>query len=137
MRFKQAKQGSHMPEVNLIPLMDVILAVLTFFILASLSLSRQQALDVTLPSADAGAQKQATADPLVVGLNKQNQILLQNKPVAEAQLSQIMQSYLVKNPKGSVILKADRKLPYEQVIKVLAKMRNIGGDRVSLAIDNG
>jgi biopolymer transport protein ExbD len=43
---------------------------------------------------------------------------------------------LQKNPQGAVVLNADRKLPYEQVVQVLGKMRDIGGDRVSLAIEN-
>lgn len=137
MRFNKGKQGSEMPHLDLVPLMDVILSVLTFFILASLSLSRQQAVDVTLPSADAGAQQQTIPDPLVVGLNQQGQILLENKPSSEAELTQRMQSYLTNNTKGAVVLKADRKLPYEQVVKVLGRMRDIGGDRVSLAIDQG
>ena len=137
MRFNKGKQGSEMPHLDLVPLMDVILAVLTFFILASLSLSRQQAVDVTLPSADAGAQQQTIPDPLVVGLNQQGQILLDNKSSSEAELTQRMQSYLTSNAKGAVVLKADRKLAYEQVVKVLGRMRDIGGDRVSLAIDQG
>ena len=135
MRFKKGRQGSEMPHLDLVPLMDVILAVLVFFILGSLSLTRQQAVDVTLPSADAGKQEQTIPDPLVVGLNQQNQILLENKPVDEAQLQARMQSYLTSNVKGAVILKADRKLPYEQVVKVLGRMRDVGGDRVSLAIE--
>jgi biopolymer transport protein ExbD len=137
MRFKKGRQGSELPEVNLIPLMDVILSVLTFFILASLSLTRQQAVDVTLPSADAGAQQQKIPDPFVVGLNQRGQILVENQPIDEAQLAQRMQTYLTSNPKGAVVLKADRKLPYEQVVKVLGRMRSTGGDRVSLAIDQG
>lgn len=135
MRFKKGKQGSEMPHVDLVPMMDVILTILTFFILASLSLTRQQAVDVTLPSASAGANQQNTPDPLVVGLNQQRQVLLENKPVSEAQLAQQMQTYLVQNPKGAVILKAERQLPYEEVVQVLGMMRDIGGERVSLAID--
>jgi biopolymer transport protein ExbD len=135
MRFKKGKQGNEMPHVDLVPMMDVILTILTFFILASLTLTRQQAVDVTLPSASAGATEQNTPDPLVVGLNQQRQVLLENKPVSDAQLAQQMQTYLVQNPKGAVILKADRKLPYEEVVQVLGKMRDIGGDRVSLAIE--
>lgn len=138
MRFKSQQKGSQMPEVNLVPMMDVILTVLTFFIIISMTLTgQQQSVDITLPSVDAGASNTQVPDPLVVGLNPQSQVLLNNQPVSDAQLSQQMQTYLVQNPKGAVILKADRKLPYEQVIQVLGKMRNIGGDRVSLAIDQG
>lgn len=135
MKFKKGKQGNEMPHVDLVPLIDVILTILTFFVLASLSLTRQQAVDVTLPSASAGTSEQNIPDPLVVGMNQQGQVLLENKPVSDAQLAQQMQTYLVQNPKGAVILKAERKLPYEEVVQVLGKMRDIGGDRVSLAID--
>lgn len=137
MRFKAGKQGTEMPHLDLVPLMDVILTVLTFFVLSSLALTRQQAVDVNLPSADAGVSQQKTPDPLVVGLNQQGQIYLGTQPVNQAQLAQQMQSYLAKNPKGTVILKAERNLPYEQVVQVLGEMRNVGGDRVSLGVDQG
>ncbi|GAC1461098.1 MAG: hypothetical protein NVS2B14_10260 [Chamaesiphon sp.] len=138
MRFKKGKKGTEMPHVDLVPLMDVILAVLTFFVLSSLSLSRQQAVvNVTLPSTDTGTSQQKTPDPLVVGLNQQGQLILSNQPASKEQLTAQMQSYLLRNPNGAVILKADRKLNYEQVVQVLGEMRDIGGDRVSLAIDKG
>lgn len=136
MRFKSQQKGSQMPDVNLVPMMDVIMTILTFFIIVSMTLTgQQQSVDITLPSTDAGASTLPVPDPLVVGLNQQGQVLLNNQLVSDAQLSQQMQTYLVQNSKGAVILKADRKLPYEQVIQVLGKMRDIGGDRVSLAIE--
>ncbi len=136
MRFKNGKKGTEMPHVDLVPLMDVILAVLTFFVLSSLSLTRQlSVVDVTLPSAGTGSTEQKTPDPLVVGLNEQGQLILENQPATKEQLASKMQSYLSINPNGAVILKADRKLPYEQVVKLLGEMRDVGGDRVSLAID--
>jgi len=104
-------------------------------VLSSLALTRQQAVDVNSPGTSAGATQQQTPDPFVVGMNQQGQILVGNKPASKDQLTQQMQSYLTKNPKGAVILKADRKLPYEQVVQVLGEMRDVGGDRVSLGVD--
>jgi biopolymer transport protein ExbD len=46
-----------------------------------------------------------------------------------------MQSYLAQNPQGVVLLSADRSLPYEQVVRVLGEMEAIGGDRISLALE--
>lgn len=135
MRFKKGKTGTEMPHLDLVPLMDVILTVLTFFVLSSLALTRQQTVDVNLPGTSAGATQQKTPDPFVVGINQQGQIVVGNKPTSKDQLTQQMQSYLTKNPKGAVILKADRKLPYEQVVQVLGEMRDVGGDRVSLGVD--
>jgi biopolymer transport protein ExbD len=71
-----------------------------------------------------------------VSLNEQEQIFLGNQSISEAQLDQPIKTYLQQNPEGSVLLRADKKLAYEKVVQLLGKMRDIGGDRVSLAIDS-
>jgi biopolymer transport protein ExbD len=138
MRFKSQQKSSQMPDVNLVPMMDVIMTILTFFIIVSMTLTAEQgAVNVTLPSTGgAGVSKQKIPDPLVVSLSQQGQIFLENKPVSEAQLAVPIKAYLQQNPEGAVILKADKNLPYEKVLQLLGKMRDLGGDRVSLAIDD-
>jgi len=135
MRFRSQQKKSEMPEVNLVPMMDVLMTILTFFIIIAMTLTTQQTVNVTLPSASAGAVELKEPDPLIIGLNLQGEILLDDKTVSQAELSQRMQSYLVQNPKGAVILKAADKIPYEQVVKLLGTIRDVGGDRVSLAIE--
>ena len=133
-RFRAAK--SQMPEINLVPMMDVLMTILTFFIIISMTLTVQQrSVNIDLPSTNAGANDVKTPAPLIVGLTLQGQIAIADNLVTDAQLRQQMQAYLQNNPQGAVVLKADKKLPYEQVVQVLGKMRDVGGDRVSLAID--
>lgn len=137
MRFKSRQKTSQMPELNLVPMMDVIMTILTFFIIISMTLTnKQNAVNVTLPSAGSGLSEQKAPAPLVVSIDSQGNLFLGKDPVTEVQLVQPMQAYLQKNPQGAVVLNADRKLPYEKVVQVLGKMRDIGGDRVSLAINN-
>lgn len=124
-----------MPEVNLVPMMDVIMTILTFFIIVSMTLTNFQSVDVALPTARSGVNRERPAEPMIVGLNQQRQILLQGSPATREQLVQAIQSYLAQNPKGTVVLKADKALPYEQVIQVLGTLKDLGGDRVSLAIE--
>lgn len=136
MRFKSQRQrSSQMPEVNLVPMMDVIMAILTFFIIVSMTLTSQQVVNVTLPSADSGASTSDLPDPFVVGLNQQRQIILDGQPATEAELLQRMQTYLARNREGAIVLKADKGLAYQEVVQLLGKMRDVGGDRVSLAIE--
>ncbi|MBW4578423.1 MAG: biopolymer transporter ExbD [Tildeniella nuda ZEHNDER 1965/U140] len=135
MKFKSQQQGSQMPEPNLVPMMDVILTVLTFFIIVSMSLTSFQAVDVPLPSSDRGISKEKPVDPIIVAMNRQGQVLMNNAPASEAQLAQIIVAYLQKNPKGTVVLKADKQVTYDKVVQVLGTLRDIGGDRVSLAIE--
>ena len=133
MRFR--RQGSQPLEVNLVPMMDVLMTVLTFFVIISMTLSSgQKIVNVPLPFGGAGT-KEVTPNPLEVGLNRQGQILVGSNSVGEDQLAQAMADYFTSNPEGTVILKADRKIPYAQVVQLLQTMRDIGGDRVSLAVD--
>jgi biopolymer transport protein ExbD len=129
------QQRNQMPEVNLVPMMDVLMTILTFFIIVAMTLTTQQTVNVTLPSASAGAIESKDPNPMIVGLTLDGKIMLEDKPSSQAELSQKMQTYLVQNPKGAVILKADSKIAYEQVAKLLGIMRDVGGERVSLAID--
>ena len=129
-----------MTEVNLIPMMDVLMVVLTFFIIISMTLSTgQNVIGVNLPRTDKGAKPSAqdakAPDPLMVGINKQGQIMIKNKPVETSQLETELQAYFQKSPQGVVVLQADKTLPYEKLAKVLGQIRDIGGDRVALAVD--
>jgi biopolymer transport protein ExbD len=135
MRSKARQRGTSMPEVNLVPMMDVIMTILTFFIIVSMTLTNFQSVDVALPTAQSGVNRERPVEPMIVGLNQQQQILLQGSPATREQLAQAIQTYLAQNPKGSVVLKADQRLPYQQVIQILATLKEVGGDRVSLAIE--
>jgi biopolymer transport protein ExbD len=139
MRFKNRQPGSNLPEVNLVPMMDVLMTVLTFFIIISMTLRGQQLANVRLPQTDGAggvaATETADAVTLVVGLSTDNEILINNQPVTIAQLTQQMQAFLLENPEGMVLLKADRGLTFDQVSQVLKTMRDVGGSQVSLAFD--
>src|SRR5689334_5081517 len=106
MRFKSQQKGSTMPEVNLVPMMDVIMTILTFFIIVSMTLTNYQGVDVALPSADRGTSKERPKDPLIVGVNRQGQMLLNNVTVNDTQLAQQIVTYFQQNPSGTVVLKA-------------------------------
>lgn len=126
-----------MPEVNLVPMMDVVMTILTFFIIVSMTLTNATVVkEVSLPSTE---NKKSTEneppEPLVVGVNKQGQLILKEAPIGEAELGKQVVEYLTKNPKGAVVLKADKSLSYDKVVKAIAVLRDVGGDKVSLAVE--
>lgn len=128
-----------MPEVNLIPMLDVLMTVLTFFIIVSMTLTGQQLFNVNLPSGQAKDDKQAEAKKakLTIGLDKDGKTVMDNKPSTEPDVVQRVQKFLSENPKGIVTLKADKGLKYENVLGLLRTLRDLGGDRVFLAIEKG
>ncbi|NJR66143.1 MAG: biopolymer transporter ExbD [Leptolyngbyaceae cyanobacterium CRU_2_3] len=135
MRFNRHRSSNRLPEVNLIPMMDVLMTVLTFFILISMTLALEQGVEIRLPSQQRAVSQQTTPPPpLVAKLNLQG-IIVNDQPTVEAQLLEQVKTYLAKNPKGVVVLQADPQMPYADVVKLLTDMKAMGGDRVSLAIE--
>lgn len=113
------------------------MTVLTFFVIISMSLSGIQIFGVDLPSEVSGTDDELVdkADPLVLGLTSEGQMLLENEPTDLQALAEVIRTYFSENPDGTLMLKADRSLPYSDVSKMLADLRSIGGKRVSLAVE--
>lgn len=133
-RRKLAK--STIPEVNLVPMMDVLMTVLTFFIIISMSLTSQSILSVDAPEAE-GLEEESSeiTDPFVIGLNVDGDILISDEPVDSLTLRDEMRAYYSNNPEGYIRLKADRALDYSEVSRILITLRDLGGGRVALAYE--
>lgn len=118
-------------RIEIIPLIDVIFCVLTFFILAAVNLSRQQAINLNLPVAESATTQMP--DMVIVSLTDFGQIYVEKQLIeTQAQFSQIVEDYLGRNPNGVVVLNASEKRPYQEVIQVLDWLKSIGGERVAL-----
>jgi len=122
-----------LPEVRIeiIPLIDVIFCILTFFILAALGLTRQQAINLDLPRASTGAPQ--TREMLVVSVDQVGQTYVEKEPVTRDQLKGILLNYRRSQPGGVMVLNASQLVSYNEVIQVLDLLRSVGGDRVALA----
>lgn len=119
-------------QVQIIPLIDVIFCILTFFLLAALQFTRQQAINVDLPRAVTGTTPQIR-DTLIVTIDSVGQIYVEQEPVTQGQMYQKLQAYRSTNPTGMMVLNASRTSSYNDVVQVLDRMREVGGDRVALA----
>jgi biopolymer transport protein ExbD len=136
MRLKQGTGKNQLPEMNLVPMLDVLMTVLTFFIIVSMTLAMDKTMEVPLPSNQASPSPSPTQEPepLVVEMTKGG-LTIKDQPIMPSQLAPQVKTYLAQNPKGVAVLRADPQVPYEQVIRILGEMQSVGGDRVSLALD--
>lgn len=136
MRFRNRQNHSKSPEINLIPMMDVLMTVLTFFIIISMTLGSEKLIDVQLPAEQPdNVPTTLPAEPFIVELVGENQIQLNGQPTDVETLKGQMTAYLARNPENTVFLLPSQDLPYEQVMQFLGEMRAVGGNRVSLAIE--
>ena len=118
-------------RIELVPLIDVIFCILTFFLLAALQLTRQQSINVDLPKAKTGQAQMR--EMLIVSIDDFGQTYIDQLPVNDQQLDQVLKSFKSKNPAGLTVLYAPQNAKYAKVVEVLDKLREVGGDRVSLA----
>ncbi len=118
-------------RIELIPLIDVIFCILTFFLLAAATMTRQQAINVRLPQARTAASQ--TQKTLVVSLDPSGRLYIDRQAVSQTELVRELLDYLTINPQGMILLNADRTLSYQQVISALDVLRAVGGSRVALA----
>lgn len=132
MRFKTRRPGA-LPQVNLVPMLDVLMSVLTFFIISAIALTDQRLGNIDIPGGGGNFPLENT-EVLTIGLNEAGEILSNNQIITEIELETLLQEYLQSNPDGTILLKADRDLAYTEVSQLLKKMGEIGGDRVSLAL---
>ena len=134
---KRPRPSSRIPEVNLVPMMDVLMTVLIFFVVISMGMTGVAINGVTLPqsvdNADGAAEKEAP--PLTMGLDAQSNLIVEGETVSVEAIAPLVESYFQENPNGSILLKADRALPYDNIADLLTQLRKVGGKRVSLAVE--
>ncbi|MBE9222052.1 biopolymer transporter ExbD [Cyanobacterium stanieri LEGE 03274] len=118
-------------RIEIVPMIDVIFCILTFFILAAVGFSRQQAINLNLPRATTGTAQMR--EMLVVSLDNQGQLYLEKQPVSQVQLYSAIKNYNTINPSGLMVLHASEDVRYSQVVEVLDMLKEVGGDRVALA----
>jgi biopolymer transport protein ExbD len=118
-------------RIEIIPLIDVIFCILTFFLLAALQLTRQQAINVDLPKARTGQSQMR--EMMIVSIDDFGQTYIDQLPVNDNQLERILRTYHTQNPNGLMVLYAPKDARYARVVEVLDRLREVGGDRVALA----
>ena len=123
--------------IELLPLVDVVFCILTFFILAAVG-SRQQAISLDLPNANTGAALPPAAlttgrDRLYISVDPIGRIYLDQDPILEQNLLGLVSDFYTNNSEGIVVLYAAKDSRYDDVVRVLDVLRSVGGNRVALA----
>ena len=123
------------PRVEVVPLIDIIFCILTFFLLSGLQMARQQTINVDLPKAKSAESQ--TRQMMIVSLDQDGQVFVEQQryPQVEA-LYQSTKAYRANSPNGSIVLYASKQVRYERVMEILDLLRLAGGDNVALATTN-
>ena len=113
-------------QIQIIPLIDVIFCILTFFLLAALQFTRQQAINVDLPKANTSTTPQAQ-QRLIVTIDPVGQIYVEQQPINLDQLPGTLQTYFRANPTALMVSNASRTSSYDDRSAGSARHRRLLG----------
>ncbi|MEM8808027.1 MAG: biopolymer transporter ExbD [Cyanobacteria bacterium P01_G01_bin.38] len=136
--MRTKRPTSEIPTIDLVPMLTVMMGVLAFFVVVTVSLGNEDLIEVELPpkqDEDSEPQVNSIQDLFIVELDASEQMLLNGDPIAQEELAARIETYLAQNPKNTVYLVPNETLAYENVMQFLGSMREVGGDRVSLALE--
>ena len=125
---------SSLAEINVTPLVDVMLVLLIIFMVSAPLM--QQGIQVDLPKASAGSLNEVP-DQLILTLDRSKQILIANQTIARGTLLKKLEAIVQAKPQIEVVIHADQTLPYGFIAQVMAEVKRAGISRVGLATDQG
>ncbi len=132
---RRARNGGHraapMAELNIIPLVDVILVLLIIF-MATTAFVKETGLNLKLPPAKSSQSAAQTTHDLTIALSRDGKLYLDNQPLSEAQLASALRAQVKKNPQTHVVIKGDASIAYERVVRVMDVARGAGLTSVAL-----
>lgn len=109
--------------LQLAPMIDVILFLLCFFLL-TWNLARYEAdIDVKVPSAKHGEEPKRLPGEVIINIAKDGSVNLNRRVVSMDELQQILSGVVQEYPDQAVIIRADAKTDYDNVVKVLDACR--------------
>ncbi len=126
-RLERRQDAPPMSEINVTPLVDVMLVLLVIFMLTAPLLT--SAVRLELPSAEAPPAAQAPA-ALTLALDAKGELFLNDRPLTAEQLRQRLQAVARANPETELQLRADQALAYGKVVEVMALAQKAGLSRI-------
>ncbi len=134
MKYSRNQRGSRKPmsDINVVPLVDVILVLLLIFMVAAPML--QMGIDVNLPRVvaqpvDVGEEK------LVLTINADREIYINRHKATLADLNPKLESIFAARIDRDLYMRADETVPYGFVVQVMSEVRKAGVDRLGMITD--
>ena len=126
------KNKRFMSEINVTPLVDVMLVLLIIFMVAAPMM--MQGVDVNLPKTTTKNIK-TSDEPLMLTVNKKKEIFLENHSVELDRLELKIKKIFENRREKEVLLRADKDVPYGFVIDVMARIKNAGISKLGMVTE--
>ncbi|MEM9805646.1 MAG: biopolymer transporter ExbD [Cyanobacteria bacterium P01_D01_bin.56] len=117
--------------INIVPMIDVVFAILAFFILSTLYLTRAEGLPVNLPTAETSTAQDEAA--LTLTITAEGELFLGDRPASLENLPADVQALVAPGQPAMVTVRADEATPHGVVVAAMDRIRAIDGVRLGIA----
>jgi biopolymer transport protein ExbD len=113
------------PIINLIPLIDILVVLLIFYIATTVFKKSEPRINIVVPpSTRAGVSKDAT--PSIIYITNDSKMYLDDAEIQPAQLADMLKSKIAADPSYKVAMKADTKAPFGMIVQVMDAAHTAG-----------
>jgi biopolymer transport protein TolR len=127
-----ARRRGIITDINVTPLVDIMLVLLIIFMLTA-NLIAKQAIEIELPRASQSTSLNPTT--LAVTLTHEGTLYLNGKPATPASLRADVAAAVAKDPKTQVVIAGDRAVSHGRVVWVLDVIKSLGVNAFAIQID--
>ena len=128
---KSFKSFNHDPQINILPMIDIIFAILSFFIISSLFLTKIDSIEVNLPESSTAISEKN--NPLIISINSDEQIYFEEQLITINNLSRVVKANLGEVENSLIILRADALVRHGFIINVLDELRKLKNIKIGLS----
>jgi len=130
--FNKAGDSAPMAEINMVPLIDVMLVLLVIFIITAPLLTHS--VKIELPKAQSHANL-TRPDNIQLGIKANGEIYWNGEPIDEAALAERLQASAALEPQPEVHIRAEKTAEYQRVAKVMSEAALHGLTRIGFVTD--
>ena len=130
--------GTKRARIEIIPLIDIIFFLLATFIMVSLSMTKNQGVQVALPTAASAASlgdQQELDKAVTLSVNQKGDVFYNKEKITLAQLPVKLQTLKASSKDPKVIINSDAGADFKHVVAVLDEVRKIGIAKVGINTD--
>jgi len=131
MYFKEKNETEY--SINILPMIDIIFAILSFFIVSSLYLTKIDAIKVNLPKSSTAVREQNK--PQIITVNDNKRIYFESREINLKNITSEVSANIEKVADPIVILRADTSVNHGLIVDILDELRKIDNLKVGISTD--